>query len=443
MKQLLKNSMNVEMFDNSPVDMIRERVAASPDAEDAFFVCDLGNIIQKFNVWKRNLPRVEPFYAVKCNDDVQILSLLAKLGTGFDCASKGEIQKVLSLDVSPSRIVYANPCKQSSHIKYAAKNKVNMATFDNETELHKVKALNPDAEMILRILPPVSEKVQCELGNKFGCEVKDARRLLSLAKELGINVVGVSFHVGSGCFDANAFASAVALSRVVFDIGENLGFNFTVLDIGGGFPGQQSSKITFDEICDALGPALDEYFPKDSGVRIIAEPGRYFVASAFTIAVNIIAKRRVARDRAEGGQDTTSDDEPMFMYYVNDGVYGSFNCLLFDHAEVVPMSLNSTKEDEPLFECSIWGPTCDGLDCIAQQTKMPDMEIGSWIVCPDMGAYTVAASSTFNGMPRPSIFYMCHRIYRAQVFGKDTCHSCQKSELDALLDFNAESLPAF
>ena len=102
-----------------------------------------------------------------------------------------EIKKALSVNVSPSQIVYANPCKQNSHIKYATKHKVNMTTFDNVTELRKMKAINPDAEMILRILPPQTEKVQCQLGNKFGCEVKDARRLLLAAKDLGVNVVGV------------------------------------------------------------------------------------------------------------------------------------------------------------------------------------------------------------------------------------------------------------
>lgn len=448
MKQLLKSGMNVDMFKDTPLDMIRDRVAASPDAEDAFFVCDLGDIIQKFNIWKRNLPRVEPFYAVKCNDDLRVLSLLAKLGTGFDCASKGEIQKLLSLKVSPSRIVYANPCKQNSHIKYATKHKVNLTTFDNETELYKMKAINPDAQMILRILPPQSEKVQCQLGNKFGCEAKDARHLLSVAKELNINVVGVSFHVGSGCYDAKAFGAAVALSRVVFDMAEEMGFNFTMLDIGGGFPGQKSAKISFDEICDVLVPALDEYFPEESGVRIIAEPGRFFVASAFTIAVNIIAKRRVARD-GEEGQETTGDDEPMFMYYVNDGVYGSFNCLLFDHAEVTPSLLYPATEDEPHFESSIWGPTCDGLDCIAQQTKLPELDIGGWIIFPDMGAYTVSASSTFNGMPRPRIFYMSNEVYRAQLCGKDECgFGCRdlqlKNGFESLLDTGAATaLPSF
>ena len=155
-----------------------------------------------------------------------------------------------------------------------------------------------------------------------------------------------SFHVGSGCYEATAFAQAVVSARDVFDMGKEAGYDFTLLDIGGGFPGQQSAKISFEEICESLAPALDLHFPAETGVRIIAEPGRFFVASAFTLVVNIFSKKTVARDSvAEDGtvkdhRELTANDEPMHMYYVNDGVYGSFNCLMYDHAEVTPQVVN-------------------------------------------------------------------------------------------------------
>lgn len=97
----------------------------------------------------------------------------------------------MSLKVDSSRIIYANPCKQNSHISYATKRSVDLMTFDNETELLKVKAANPSAKMVLRILPPTSEKVQCQLGNKFGCLPKNTLKLLTFAKNLGVDVVGV------------------------------------------------------------------------------------------------------------------------------------------------------------------------------------------------------------------------------------------------------------
>lgn len=109
-------------------------------------MCDLGDIVKKYALWRSELPRVKPFYAVKCNDDHVVLSLLHHLGTGFDCASKAEIQKAFHAGASTADIVYANPCKQISHIKYAAKVDVPLMTFDNEAELCKIQSYFPTAK---------------------------------------------------------------------------------------------------------------------------------------------------------------------------------------------------------------------------------------------------------------------------------------------------------
>lgn len=393
------------------------------ERNDAFFVGDMGDIVRKHKIWTAQLPRVEPFYAVKCNDDTSILAVLAQLGTGFDCASKGEIQKVLELGVgAEERVIYANPCKQASHIKYAASHQVKYMTFDNETELHKVKKFHPQAKMVVRILPPANTKVQCQLGMKFGCHPKKVTQLLRVAKELGVDVVGVSFHVGSGCYDANAYSAAVASARAVFSTALEEGFHFNLLDIGGGFPGQASAKLPFDEICAVLRPALDQHFPEDMGVQIIAEPGRFYVASAFTLALNVIARRAVTSDDYDSDEEadeennvpdvgteskTCESDSKSFMYYLNDGVYGSFNCILFDHATVVPELPDGERfKNKPSYKSSLWGPTCDGLDCIVKDCDMPELNAGDWLLFRDMGAYTMSAASNFNGMPKPKMYYV-------------------------------------
>lgn len=414
MKNFTPCNVQYETCGNDLSKVICEKIQIKEmeDNYDAFYVGDMGDVVKKHKIWKTLLPRVEPFYAVKCNDDTEILRVLARLGTGFDCASKGEIQKVMELGVPSDRVIYANPCKQSSHIKYAARHQVGLMTFDNETELHKVKEHHPNAKMVVRILPPANNKCQCELGMKFGCQPKHVDRLLQVAKKLGVDVVGVSFHVGSGCYDPNAYHAAVESARNVFDIAERAGFNFTLLDIGGGFPGQDSAKLTFKEITDVLKPALDHFFPEESGVRIIAEPGRFYAASAFTLAVSVIASRQVASER--------SDDEMMFMHYVNDGVYGSFNCILFDHAHVEASIPEPEKYlDQPLYKCSLWGPTCDGLDCIIKECFLPRLETGNWLIFKDMGAYTMSAASCFNGMPKPRCFYVMKEPLREALNASD------------------------
>ncbi|XP_019638975.1 PREDICTED: ornithine decarboxylase-like [Branchiostoma belcheri] len=445
-------SMEVLRDGLTPQDVLANKVNSGgrDDKDDAFFVCDLGDIVNKYKKWVSCLPRVVPFYAVKCNDSPHVLQVLANLGTGFDCASKTEVQAVLNLGVSPDRIVYANPCKQTSHIRYAKKNGVDLMTFDNEDELHKIKNYFPDASLLLRILPPAAE-AQCQLGMKFGCHPSQAPKLLEVAAQLDLNVVGVSFHVGSGCLEASAFARGVESAKRIFNIADQYGFEFNTLDIGGGFPGQESAAISFDEIVADLGPALDEHFPPGSGVRIIAEPGRYFVASAFTVAVNIVAKRMVARDIQEFKDEEAEDavmnsvapsmcEEPAFMYYVNDGVYGSFNCLLYDHAAVTPSLMRSVDKEEALFSTSVWGPTCDGLDRIMEHCLLPELHVGDWILFEDMGAYTMAAASTFNGFSKPSCYY----VVDANMWGSNNHAFVQSSVCSGLRQVkdNTITMPA-
>ncbi|XP_047497390.1 ornithine decarboxylase-like [Penaeus chinensis] len=372
------------------MDAIRD-LTKETGREDPFYVLDIGDIVQKIKIWRLKMPRVKPFYAVKCNDNQTVLELLAALGTGFDCASKVEIKKILDLGVDRSRIIYAHPCKPASHLRYAAKEDVSLMTFDNQTELHKVKAYYPNAQLVLRIRCD-AEDSQCPLGIKFGVLPEDAGALLATARELDLNIVGVSFHVGSGCREPSVFQRAITAARQIFDEAEELGFKLNLLDIGGGFPGTRNS--TLDEIAEYVNNSLDEHFPEGCGVKVIAEPGRYVVASAFTLATYVMAKREVCDDN--GTLLST-------MYYINDGVYGSFNCTLYDHQEVYPMMLEDKGPEESYTPCSIWGPTCDGLDQVVSEAKLPQLACGDWLVWPEMGAYTLAAAGGFNGFPLPSV----------------------------------------
>ncbi|XP_059480842.1 ornithine decarboxylase-like isoform X2 [Neocloeon triangulifer] len=358
--------------------------------EEAFYVLDIGDIVRKHKEWKLKLPKVEPHYAVKCNDSMMVLEVLNSLGTSFDCASKAEIAKVLQLGADPGKIIFANPVKQASHVRYAANTGVTTMTFDNETELHKIKSLYPSAKLVIRIRCDATA-AQCPLGMKFGVEVDEAPSLLEAAYALGLDVIGVSFHVGSGCSDAPVFNRAIRAAKDLFEDAKRIGFDFSLLDIGGGFPGNKGSSI--DKIADVVNSALDEYFPDECGVRVIAEPGRFYVASAYTLATLIHSKRQV---KNEGGTYS-------YMYYINDGVYGSFNCLLYDHAVVTPIPLKDTVNMKKQALGTIWGPTCDGLDQVTGPLMLPEMEIGEWFVFQNMGAYTLPVASTFNGMPVPKV----------------------------------------
>jgi len=180
----------------------------------------------------------------------------------------------------------------------------------------------------------------------------------------------------------------------VFTQAEEVGFNFTVLDLGGGWPGVNDERVNFPDIANLIRPVIDDLFP--SHIEIIAEPGRYFVAESHTLAVNVFAKRTIIE----------KDGEKRFLYYVNDGVYQSFNCILFDHYEPTPLVLDS-KGRTDMYKCTIFGPTCDSMDCISKDILLTEIEVGEWLYFKNMGAYSVAAASPFNGFKsHPTTFYI-------------------------------------
>ncbi|KAF9435812.1 hypothetical protein BGZ76_005496 [Entomortierella beljakovae] len=421
--EVLKNRVKADMAREAqlpqvhtlPIEQMLQTRLASFDSEDAesdnaFYVSDLGEVYRQHLRWKSLLPRIEPFFAMKCNPDPMVMRLLASLGAGFDCASKNEIQSVLDMGVDPSRIIYANPCKQNSFVKYAYQNKIRMMTFDNAEELHKIKRFHPDAQLVLRILTDDSKSL-CKLGLKFGAPLDTTGFLLATAQELGLDVIGISFHVGSGCFDANAFGEAVIRARRVFDQAKEYGFDFKFLDVGGGFPSAHVTEgITFEKVAAILGPTVDSLFGPD--VRVIAEPGRYYVGSAFTLATQVIARRTINRDLSEILSAEQSQN-PSHMYYINDGMYGSFNCIMFDHQVCEPKVLlrdggfayKQSLHELPHGYASVWGPTCDSIDCISPKSALPLMESGDWLYFDNMGAYTITAASQFNGFRKSEILY--------------------------------------
>lgn len=330
--------------------------------------------------------------AVKCNPDPEVLRLMAQLGNGFDCASKAEIDLALQTGIDPSRIIYAQPCKTKSYLRYAAEVGVKQMTFDNADELYKIKATFPEAELYLRILTDDSTSL-CRLSMKFGASMDLARPLLELAYKLDLKVVGVSFHVGSGAEDAQAFTKAVQDARMVFDHAEEIGHELHTLDVGGGF-----CQDSFEKFAGILGEAVDTYFPPN--IRVIAEPGRYYVATAYTLAANVIARRDIP--------DPEDPSRDAYMLYLNDGVYGNFSNIIFDHqhptAQVLTcasegsQSVSSNSATSEKITYSIWGPTCDGIDVISERIALPGLlNTGDWLYFEEMGAYTKCSATRFNG----------------------------------------------
>ncbi|PHT87841.1 hypothetical protein T459_09947 [Capsicum annuum] len=328
---------------------IRSIAEEKHEAGQPFYVLDLATIERLMDKWNHSFPNVKPHYAVKCNAEPALLTKLAKLGANFDCASLQEIDTLLSLGISPNRIIFANPCKAISHIKHAAAVEVNLATFDSELEVDKIKKWHPHCR--------------------------------------------VSFHVGSIAQDPTIYREAIANARAAFDVADYLGIpKMQILNIGGGF---RSSTPLFEEIADVVNEAVKDYFP-DPNLTMIAEPGRFFPETAFTLVTHVIGKR-VRGEKIE--------------YWIDEGIYGSFRPTLYNSCFVgiKPLSRQKSKESSQIYESTIYGPSCDSLDAVAVDIKLVELQMGDLIVFYNMGAYSKCAGTMFNGFDMLSVpTYLVH-----------------------------------
>jgi len=364
------------------------------ESEEQFYIVDLRSVDRTLALWRTVLPRVRPFYAVKCNPDMGILRTVAEASGDFDCASPNEIERVLSLGVSADRILFANPCKRKIDLKHALGCGVTLTTLDSIFELDKIaEVCGTRMAAMLRIYAS-DPHAQCLLSNKFGAHPSEWAAILQRFVETGVPMAGISFHVGSGACTPAAFESAIAQARACIDVACALGLEPFIIDVGGGFV-----PATFERIGATVGHALDTHFPAESGFVLIAEPGRLVAERCAHLVCPVIGKK--------------VGSTGVHQYWIADGVYGSFNCMLYDHAAApVPILLltgeaDDKKDRERCVTCKIVGPSCDSIDEIHGAITMPDMDVGDWLLFPNMGAYTIAGASCFNGIP----FYKTPAVY--------------------------------
>lgn len=360
-------------------------------APDVMTVYDTARIKLNHAAFRERLPRVTPFYATKCNPTPHVIKTLADIGASFDCASKSEIEAVAAAGVSGDRIVLAHTIKSTRTLRAAKQHGVVMVTADSASELRKLADYGHPFQILLRIRSddPSAER---PLGSKFGATMDEIPGLLDVARELDLIIAGVAFHVGSGCRNPTAYYEAIANARHVFDIAPSFGFHFHTLDIGGGFRLDGKEDDFFAMCAHAINTALSRYFESPE-IRVIAEPGRFMVENAGTLYVAVQGFRERPGKAIE--------------YYLGDGKYGNFG-LLHRHGtapkpKVLRLSGTSATSlddsDDYYTERSsiLYGPTCDSHDIVLCEVALPRLRVGDYLVFENMGAYTVAGSTKFNG----------------------------------------------
>ena len=357
-------------------------------------VVDHKALRENYGQFRKYLPRVQAYYAVKANSASEIVRTFYEAGGSFDVASLAEFMTVHEnvKDLPDEqrqafiwdRIIYANPIKAIETLEQLDPYKP-LVTYDNHEEVIKIARHAPRAGLVLRLRVPNTGSM-VELSSKFGALPGEAVDLMVFARNNKLEVEGLSFHVGSQCTNVQNYIQALHLTAGVFAEARTRGFELKLLDIGGGFPAHYDDTIpAFKSFARAINTEVERLFPQP--IEILAEPGRFLVASAATAVAKIIGK---------------TVREGKLCYYIDDGVYHTFSGVIFDHCQY---PLRSFKKG-PTQLCSVFGPTCDALDTISLAEQLPDMELGDFVYAPNIGAYSAASSTSFNGFPPARIVHV-------------------------------------
>jgi len=359
------------------------------------FVIDHDALRKAYREFRRYLPRVQVYYAVKANPDPEIVRTLFQEGASFDVASMPEFRIVYeNIKKMPAakrqqwiwdKIIYANPTKPTDTLEELNQYKP-LVTFDNRDEISKIKQHAPNAGLALRLKVP-NTGAMVELSSKFGASPGEAVDLILEADRQGLVVEGISFHVGSQTTNFENYVQALALTANVFKEAQDRGYTkMNLLDIGGGFPAPYDSTVKpFRELAKVINTEIERLFPKN--IQILAEPGRFLAATAGYSVASVIGK--AVRDGKT-------------CYYINDGVYHTYSGVIFDHCKY---PVKAFKKG-PTQICSVFGPTCDALDVVSMAENLPNLERGDLVYSTNIGAYSHASATYFNGFPPARVVHV-------------------------------------
>ncbi len=357
-------------------------------------VIDHDVIRRNYANFQRRLPKVQAYYAVKANPAPEIVRTLYRAGASFDVASLPEFMMVYEnikhlpagarQDFIWDKIVYANPIKPKETLQALDQYRP-LVTFDNRAELGKIRQYAPKAGLALRLRVPNTGSM-VELSSKFGCDPGDAVDLVEEAFRAGLVVEAVSFHVGSQCSNFENFVQALNIAAAVMREAASRGREIKILDIGGGFPVPYTRHVKpFSALARKINSEIDRLFPPE--IEILAEPGRFLVATAATSVARVVGK--AVRDGKT-------------CYYIDDSVYNTYSGIIFDHCEY---EVKAFKKG-PTEVCAVFGQTCDGLDSISQSAQLPDLEIEDLVYSENIGAYSSASATWFNGFPPAKLVHV-------------------------------------
>ena len=349
-------------------------------------VVDLDRVETQYRALSAGLGRADIHYAVKANPLPEVIERLVALGSHFDAASRGEIALCLEQGARPHQISFGNTIKRASDIRWAWERGITLFAADAEEELEKIAEAAPGSRVYIRILVSNSE-ADWPLSRKFGCDHGTALRLLDYARELHLDPVGLSFHVGSQTRRASMWTGVLDSVAAVWAEARAAGHALSLLNIGGGFPAFYGEEIDAPEAYAAEVMALvDARF--EGAVHVMAEPGRGLVAESGAIVAECMLVSR------------KSDSDLARWVYLD---IGRFSGLAETEDEAIRYQLETPHDGGPTGPCILAGPSCDSADVLYEKRPVAlplSLRAGDRVVIRNAGAYTSSYSSVgFNGFP--------------------------------------------
>ncbi|MNM08629.1 Lysine/ornithine decarboxylase [compost metagenome] len=344
-------------------------------ARGAVLLYDLNKVGALYEALTVMLPGVRNLFAVKSAPCPELLSFLDSLGCGFEIAGEGELALLQRLGIGTSACLFTNPINSPELIERCIRSGVKTFVADNLFELHKYEPYRGQCELVIRIAIR-NHATRMDLSKKFGCAPEEASALLEAAGSRGLTVKGLSFHVGSNVTSSEKYVYALNVCHEL--IREQRHHDLRLLDIGGGFP--IFTDESPEDMTEFFAP-VREALARFEGMDIVSEPGRFLSGPGGILAVRVMGKN------VKNGKR---------WYYLNEGVYGAFSGKVFDYASY-PVSVFGSGE-ERIYESVLAGPTCDSFDIIEEDILLPELEIGDVLLVHNIGAYSCASMTGFNGV---------------------------------------------
>lgn len=328
-------------------------------------------------------------YSVKSNSNIAILNLLARLGSGFDVVSGGELARALAAKADPQKIVFSGIGKTAAEIEFALNSAIlcfNVESFSELEHINRVaKKLNKIAPISIRINPDINAKTHPYIAtgmkeNKFGIDYAQALQAYDRAANLAnLKIVGVDCHIGSQITELQPFLDAAERIMKLVDILQQRGFNIEHLDLGGGLGVRYQDETPPEpkEYATALGKVI-----KDRNLKIIIEPGRAITANA-GILVTKVEYLKYSSHKNFAIVDAAMND------FIRPALYDAWQA-------IIPVQTNATAITQTY---DIVGPVCETGDFLGKNRQLTIAE-GDLLAIRTAGAYGFCMSSNYNSRPR-------------------------------------------